>query len=467
MLFNSYLFLFLFWPLAWWLAVTVRRRWGTAEAGLAILASSWLFYGWWSPSPDTPVGVFLLLLVGSTVVNWWLGALLSRHPSKALLALGVGFDLGLLGVFKYAGFAAETLAALGVSLDLPPIVLPIGISFFTFQQIAYLVDCQRDRTHEPNFVPYAAFVSFFPQLIAGPIVHAKELIPQLKSKQLLRADTAMLVLGLTTFVIGLAKKVLIADDLSGMVQGIFDLETVPTAPDMWSALVAYALQLYFDFSGYADMAIGIALTFNVRLPENFNSPYKATSVIEFWRRWHMTLSAFLRDYLYFPLGGGRCSPGRRTANLMITMLLGGLWHGAGWTFVLWGGLHGLYLVLNHLWRRLGIALPRAVGWAATFFFVVVAWLPFRAVDFERLKVLAASLCGANGYAFDSSPFSIDGSDLRLIVLCLLGALFLPNRNEMVERMPRRDWVHAALFAAVAIACLLALADPSPFLYFQF
>ena len=404
MLFHSYGFLFLFWPLCW-LVVTRARRAGPAAAWTSLLLGSWLFYALWRSEPGKPYGLYLPLLLGSTAFNWWCGLRLARTGSGRLLALGVTFNLLLLGVFKYAGFTHDVFAAV-VRLEWarPEVVLPIGISFFTFQQIAYLSDCRKDRRAEKRFAPYATFVAFFAQLIAGPIVHAREILPQLREKLFARADARMIVLGLCCFSIGLAKKVLLADSLAGCVQGVFDRELQPTFWDAWVGVFSYSMQLYLDFSGYADMAIGLGLTFGLRLPENFDSPYKATSIVDFWRRWHQTLSQFLRDYLYIPLGGSRRGPVRRYLNLWITMLLGGLWHGAGWTFVLWGALHGFYLTVNHLWREfVGRKTPRVVAWSLCFVAVCVAWVPFRAPDFERAAIVLREWWGSTASVSTDRP----------------------------------------------------------------
>ena len=293
------------------------------------------------------------------VFNFSAGLVLSRAAAAhrhRLLVLAVAGDLALLGYFKYAGFLVGTADQfLGGAWPIPAIVLPLGISFFTLTQIAFLVDTARSQARDYKFTHYLLFVCYFPHLIAGPILHHKELMPQLDRADIVRFSPRRLALGLSYFTIGLFKKTVIADALSPYVGRVFDGAAqgmAPSGAEAWGAVLAYTLQLYFDFSGYSDMAIGLARMFGVRLPLNFDSPYKAVSIIEFWRRWHMTLSRFLRDYLYIPLGGNRHGTVRRYVNLLLTMLIGGLWHGAGWNFMLWGGLHGLYLAVNHLWRAL-------------------------------------------------------------------------------------------------------------------
>lgn len=350
MLFNSPEYLFLFLPIAIIVFLILSRLRSTEPQIYWLVGASLVFYASWKPA-------YLLLIALSIVVNFTLGRKLARDKRERVrpwLVIGLCFNLGMLGYFKYAGFFVEGLNALGLWLiPVPDITLPLAISFFTFQQIAYLADVSRGDCREYHFHHYALFVLFFPQLIAGPIVHHKEIMPQfdnLRKRNRWRTDFAV---GTTFIAMGLFKKVVLADSLALVADPVFtaalwgkQLNTV----DALLGTFAFSFQIYFDFSGYSDIAIGSARLFGIRLPENFRSPYKSRSIIEIWRRWHMTLSRFLRDYLYFPLGGNRQGVFRRYRNLMITMLLGGLWHGAAWTFVIWGGLHGLYLIVNHAWR---------------------------------------------------------------------------------------------------------------------
>src|SRR3984885_3576772 len=346
MLFSSYTFLFQFLP-AVVLAFAAARR-HSPRAGILVLAgASLFFYGAWRP-------VYLLLLLASIAANFSLGLLMEDpRRRRAIGMLGVALNLALLGYFKYTDFIFGSIHALsGVPLPSLDIVLPLGISFFTFQQIAYLVDVMRGARVERDIVSYTLFVSFFPHLIAGPLVHHAEMIPQFKRARSGRSSV-LAARGLAIFAAGLFKKVVIADNLAQFVSPVFahlDAGGGVTTPWAWLATLAYTLQIYFHFSRHFDMAIGLALLFGIRLPVNFRSPYQALSIVEFWRRWHITLSRFLRDYLYIPLGGNRLGEQRRYLNLMVTMLLGGLWHGAGWTFLIWGGLHGVYLCVNHLWQ---------------------------------------------------------------------------------------------------------------------
>src|SRR5471032_751740 len=372
MLFSSYTFLFQFLP-ATVLAFAAARR-HSPRAGIMVLAgASLFFYGAWRP-------IYLLLLTASIAVNFSLG-LRMEDPlrRRATGCFGVALNLAVLCYFKYTNFIFDSLNAFtGAPLPFVNIVLPLGISFFTFQQIAYLVDVMRGAKVERDIVSYTLFVSFFPHLIAGPLVHHAEMIPQFKRGRSGRSSV-LAARGLAIFTAGLFKKVVIADNLAQFVSPVFahlDAGGGVTTPWAWLATLAYSLQIYFDFSGYSDMAIGLALLFGIRLPVNFSSPYQAVSIIEFWRSWHITLSRFLRDSLYIPLGGNRLGEQRRYLNLLVTMLLGGLWHGAGWNFLIWGGLHGLYLCINHLWRAWrgedgqASMLAKGLSWAITFFAVV-------------------------------------------------------------------------------------------------
>lgn len=350
MLFNSYAFIFAYIPLVFLGYFTLGRR-SHRLAALWLASASIFFYGWWDAR-------FIGLLLGSIAFNYSAGyALARRSPTRprALLGIAIGMNLGLLGYFKYFNFFLDNLNALtDAHFENPPILLPLGISFFTFTQIAFLVDAYQGKAKEFNFVHYTLFVTYFPHLIAGPILHHKEMMPQFAAAAGCRWNARNIAVGGSIFIIGLAKKILLADALAEFATPIFSAVHdggQPMLIEAWIAALAYTLQLYFDFSAYSDMAIGLSLLFNVRLPANFESPYKSTSIIEFWRRWHISLSRFLRDYLYIPLGGNRKGPLRRYLNLLATMLLGGLWHGAGWPFIVWGGLHGCYLAINQLSRN--------------------------------------------------------------------------------------------------------------------
>ncbi len=454
-------------------------RFGRRAALGWLLLASLFFYAWWKP-------VLLLLLLASIVANFGLGKVVAR--SGWWLGVGVGFNLGLLGFFKYAGLLASSL---GLAPPFGGIYLPLGISFFTFQQIMYLADVRTGDIRPAPFLEYACFISFFPHLIAGPIVRPGHILPQFAGLRPFAGWLARLAGGLEIFLLGLAKKLVLADGLARFAGPGFAaaarLEPVSLI-EAWVALLAYALQIYFDFSGYSDMAIGLARMFGVNFPVNFNSPYKAISVSDFWRRWNITLSAFLRDYLYIPLGGNRCGDARRVFNLMVTMLLGGLWHGAAWRFLLWGGLHGVYLVIHGWSERLGVRLPRLMAWAVTLFCVLMAWVPFRAAGFAPAVEFYRGLFGFNGieiprilcsfipfladvgHSVPVLPYLGDARTMSLpqgMLLLALGwfiALGLPQLHEMNAR--RRGIALVAGFALSAQALLFAPAA-IPFLYFQF
>jgi alginate O-acetyltransferase complex protein AlgI len=415
MLFNSYVFIFAFLPVVFF-GFYFIGQYSHKLALLWLTLASLFFYAWWDVR-------FVGLLLGSIVFNYGFGYLIGQKLSKStgspnfLLVSAIVANMVLLGYFKYANFFVENLNQLaGTSILIGEVFLPLGISFFTFTQIAFLVDTCQGKAREYSFIHYTLFVTYFPHLIAGPILHHKEMMPQFARDNTCVINLENIAVGLSIFVLGLVKKVLIADSIADIASPIFDAVSKGGHPmlfESWTGALAYTLQLYFDFSAYSDMAIGLSLMFNVRLPLNFNSPYKATSIIEFWRCWHMTLSRFLRDYLYIPLGGSRHGKSRRYFNLMVTMLLGGLWHGAGWTFVIWGGLHGFYLMINHAWRN----LKQIMGWGdggkwsnlaagtLTFLAVVVGWVFFRADSFSSAATLLQGMIGINGF---SLPEALSG-----------------------------------------------------------
>ena len=408
MLFNTPIFVFVFLPIVWvGYLLAIRLPW--ARAGIAWLAAgSLFFYGYWNWR-------FVPLLLLSIAFNYVMGRLLDTGAQgevgkvdksrpvalggrrQAIMVFAIVVDLLVLAYFKYANFFAGSAAALaGIPAPVFDIVLPLGISFYTFTQLAYVVDAYRSGHAERSIIAYVLFVTFFPHLVAGPVLHHAEMMPQFLRDQRRALSYPIFLEGLAFFACGLAKKVLIADCVAPTANRAFTLVESQQLGfvDSWFGALAYTVQIYFDFSGYSDMAIGLALMLGIRLPLNFASPYRCRSILDFWRCWHMTLSRFLRDYLYIPLGGSRHGPARRQFNLMLTMLLGGLWHGASWNFVVWGGLHGLYLQINHFWRQWVSASPTlsgiaqtwrlplaAMAWGLTFLAVVVAWVFFRAESF--------------------------------------------------------------------------------------
>lgn len=463
MLFNSYAFILVFLPLTWVGFFVLSRLRLHREAKFWLTLASYLFYAYWSAA-------YMLLLCGSVVVNYVLGSRITRLPrrgktARALLVGGVAANLALLVYYKYTGFLVATASELsGIDYVIPNIVLPLGISFYTFTQIAYLVDAYREDLGHYDFLTYNLFITFFPQLIAGPLLLHSELMPQLARQQQSRFDPSQFSLGVLYFVMGLGKKVLLADRVSTLAGDVFSRTSHVGFADAWLGALAYTIQLYFDFSGYSDMAIGLSLMFGLILPINFNSPYQASSIIDFWRRWHMTLSRFLRDYLYIGLGGSRRGTGRRYANLLITMVLGGLWHGAGWTFLIWGALHGLYLVINHGWRALGWRMPVPLAWLLTMVAVVIGWVFFRAPTVGAAVELLTAMAGINGLSL-SLEIATRGDVARVGVL-LAGCVLLPNSQRILAGV--QQWSAWAVAAGATLALsLLSLRSHSEFLYFQF
>lgn len=483
MLFNSYVYLFFFLPAVFTVYFLLNRRKLVVAGKIWLVASSIFFYAYWTPE-------YSLLIILSILVNYGFGTVL-QSPStdsatrKWTLVLGVTANLAALGWFKYADFFIENVnSLLGSGFPLPHVVLPLAISFFTFQQVAYLVDCRRGLARERRFLDYSLFVTFFPQLIAGPIVHHSEMMPQFSRLRAKFLNWENVAAGLTLFVFGLFKKVVIADRLSPWVSYGFDNPNELNMIASWASSLAYTFQIYFDFSGYTDMAMGTALMLNIRLPQNFNSPYKALSIRDFWSRWHMTLSRFLRDYLYIPLGGNRYGLPSTCRNLFITFLLGGIWHGAGWTFVAWGVLHGVATVVHRLWGRLGYTLPKAISWAITFLFVNVAWVFFRAQTFPDAIRVLKGMVGCNGIVlpkFMKMDFLVDagvlfmtpfrGFHLRdlvgpLLAACFLVCLLLENSTTVTRRFtPTR--LRLAMVLVMAVISIIYVGSPSEFIYFQF
>ena len=406
MLFTSYEFVFLFLPITGILFFLSARH----SRGLAmsvLVCASLAFYAYWRI-------LDVLVICVSISFNYALGRILFKESRPQYLQkwlfFGVAVNLLCLGMFKYSAFFLEIVnTVLGLNLAVPMIVLPLGVSFFTFTQIAFLVDVSRRQVSGFSLGNYALFVSYFPHLIAGPILHHKEMMPQFENPAIYKFDSERLALGLSLFAIGLFKKLVIADGVANYSDPVFFLAAnggEVTLIEAWTGALAYSFQLYFDFSGYSDMAIAIAWMFGIRFPINFYSPYKATSIIEFWRRWHMTLSRFLRDYLYIPLGGSRFGKQRTYINLFVTMLLGGIWHGAGWTFMIWGAMHGIFLCCNHLWRQIPSLslfdrptlrrISVGVSGLLTFLCVTVAWVFFRADNVSAAFEVLKGMSGVNG-----------------------------------------------------------------------
>lgn len=491
MLFNSYEFIFLYLPIA--LLVFFRlAQLSHAFAAAWLAAASLFFYGYWNPAY---VGLLLASIVCNYVFGMWIAKAHNNKGAgngKQVLVVAITANLLLLGYYKYANFFLGSVnSATGLHFSVGDIILPLGISFFTFTQIAFLVDTWQGKVKEYNFVHYALFVTYFPHLIAGPVLHHKEMMPQFALRANYRVNWDHVAEGLLLFTLGLCKKTLWADSFAPYADAVFggvQRGEIPTIYEAWSGALAYTMQIYFDFSGYTDMALGIALMFNIRLPINFYSPYKATSIIEFWRCWHMTLSRFLRDYLYIPLGGNRKGKLRRYMNLMATMLLGGLWHGAGWTFVGWGAMHGMYLAINHLWREwLPVNVARWVpswlsgitGGAITFLSVVIAWVVFRSVDITHASAMLKAMSGIEARPISFTEVThgqlllstgLSGRELAILLLSSMAWVWLlPNSTRL--KFVKGSFLLALMQAIVVVYFLILAIDRfgsySPFLYFQF
>ncbi len=485
MLFNSYVFIFAFLPVTFFVYFYLNRLKLTGASKTFLVLSSLFFYSWWNIA-------YLPIILASMFFNYFIGLSLAKKkspikiPKKILLTMGITANVALLGYFKYADFLISNVnRLLETHADLLHLALPLAISFFTFQQIAYLVDSYRGETKEYDFLNYANFVTFFPQLIAGPIVHHQEMMPQFADIRNKVIQYKNITLGLFIFSIGLFKKVIIADSFAVWATAGFDHAPLLNMMEAWATSLSYTFQLYFDFSGYTDMAIGAALLFNIKLPINFNSPYKATSIQDFWRRWHVTLSRFLRDYVYIPLGGNRKGEFRTYTNLIATFLIGGIWHGAGWTFVFWGLLHGLAIVIHRAWGLLGIRMHAFLAWFITFNFINITWVFFRAKEWDdALKVLKGMFGGSlvlplslqDQLGFLSSFDITFGHWLHSIsrdpytALWLAGALLLvttfKNSNQITENL-KPNYMTAIFAAILFLGAASSLSKLSEFLYFNF
>lgn len=494
MLFNSYIFIFAFLPIMligyFWL---LRQRL-ILGSKIWLVGGSLFFYGYWNV-------VYIPLLLSSILINFFVGTAISTNGSKttigtkrirnrisnkALLIIGILFNVGLLIYFKYTDFFLENFNGIfAANVPLPHIVLPLGISFFTFTQIAFLVDSYKQDVKEYNFLHYMLFVTYFPHLLAGPILHHKEMMPQFANKWNFSVRWRNIAVGLFLFSIGLFKKVVIADTFAQWATLGFDGTVILNFFEAWATSLSYTLQLYFDFSGYTDMAIGMSLMFNIRLPINFNSPYKARDIQDFWRRWHITLSRFLRDYIYIPLGGNKVSALRNYVNLFSVFFIGGIWHGASWMFVIWGALHGIAIVIHRIWKDLGLRMWGWLGWFITFNFINMAWVFFRAKDWSMAHNVLSGMIGLNGIVLPDTLASrlgflekysiefgliltqIGGPSKYAAMLLFLGLiLYIKNSNQMasefVGSLKNKIFISLLLFVGITL-----LARHSEFLYFRF
>jgi D-alanyl-lipoteichoic acid acyltransferase DltB (MBOAT superfamily) len=466
MLFNSYIYIFLFLPFTFFVYFALNRAKLLVASKIFLVLASLFFYSWWSVK-------YLPIMLFSIFFNYYIGQLLSKkRENKSILIFGIVANVSLLGYFKYADFLIDTTnMALNTNIELLHLTLPLAISFFTFQQIAYLVDSYKGETKEYSFLNYANFVTFFPQLIAGPIVHHKEMMPQFEniSNKLKRYNNISKAIFI--FSIGLFKKVIIADTFAIWANAGFNSAGALNMLEAWVTSLSYTFELYFDFSGYTDMAIGSALLFNIKLPINFNSPYKATSIQDFWRRWHITLSRFLRDYIYIPLGGNKRGEIKTYSNLFITFLIGGIWHGAGWNFIFWGFLHGVATVIHRFWSKLNFKLNTIVAWFITFNFINITWVFFRAKDWSSaIKILKAMFFGEfkipqnlNSYLHHISSNSYA---IYAVIVAFVVVLFFKNSNEIAKKF--KPNILTLIFSAVIfLVSIASLTKFSEFLYFNF
>ncbi|WP_320034555.1 MBOAT family O-acyltransferase [Halarcobacter sp.] len=484
MLFNSYEFIFVFMPITFFVYYfLLSKRLVVGAKGFLVFASLF-FYSWWNP-------IYLPLILSSMLFNYVIGNSLNENfkkikiTKKTLLTIGVIANLALLGYFKYADFFINNINMVtNGSVELLHLALPLAISFFTFQQIAYLVDSYRGETSEYDFLNYALFVTFFPQLIAGPIVHHKEMMPQFASRWNLVKNYKHIAMGLFIFSIGLFKKVIIADQFAIWATAGFDNAVTLELFEAWATSLSYTFQLYFDFSGYCDMAVGAALLFNIKLPINFNSPYKSLDIQDFWRRWHVTLGRFMRDYIYIPLGGNRKGNIRGYTNLFTVAVVSGFWHGAGWTFIAWGALHGIALVTHRIWKDFGFNMNKYLAWFITFNFINITWVFFRALSWEDAVKVLKGMVGLNGivmsdkYAqkleflkehgveFGQWLIHIDGNkSFTWIAVALFIVLYFQNSNFLYKKSPKLLYLSVVLFLTSIYFGIVN--QSSEFIYFNF
>lgn len=482
MLFSEPLYFACFLPITvfvYWQSLHKQKY----KLGTCILVlASIIFYASWS------IRFFGLLLL-SAAVNYGISHQLMSERliwRRVFFLFGIGFNMGLLGYFKYFNFFLETMNLhLGCKFQISSIILPLGISFYTFQQIAYVVDAYKRKVQACAFSEYLLFVIYFPQLVAGPIVHYADILPQFR--KIKTVDWDSIHKGIMVFIFGLAKKIIIADSLARYVQlGYSNIDQLGFV-SAWLISLSYTFQLYFDFSAYADMAIGSGLLFGIQLPENFNSPYKALSIQDFWRRWHITLSTWLKDYIYIPLGGSRRGLPRTLVNLFLTFLIGGIWHGAGWNFIVWGALHGTAMVGHHLWKKLNWHLHSLVAWFLTFNFIHLTWIFFRASSIQDAKTMIMKLIDLSWIKAIQphltlkelqilSAGSIDMSAKALIKLfaiifslILLAKLF-KNTHQLVQKYVQPHWAKTLVVVLSMWVLWFILSQRSnkiDFLYWQF
>jgi len=472
MLFTSHAFTLVFFPLVLSIFLLSYQYINLRVALSFLTLASLFFYGWWNP-------IYLYLLGFSIIINYLIGWLLTSrlltprnatqtHKKKWLVIVGIAINLGLLAYFKYSQFFIDNMNELfNIEFAMNPVILPLAISFFTFQQISYIVDVSKSNDTHYNFSDYILYVTFFPQLIAGPIVRHDTLIPQFSAPYAKQQKSLWISRGLALFTLGLFKKVVLANALEDMSSPYFDsLISGSDAHfiDSWQAALAFTFQIYFDFSAYSDMAIGLALMFGFIIPDNFNIPYSAFHIQEFWRRWHISLSNFLRDYLYIPLGGNRFGLMRQMQALTMTMLLGGLWHGASWSFVAWGLLHGLALVLHVFWQKAGFRLAKPIAWIVLFLFLVFTWILFRIQDFSIALNMMQSMLNINSI----DAHNIEWDHWKMIIMAGLIATLGPSSSTLAIKLMKPKAVYAIALGFLLVYLIVMTGyDAREFIYFQF
>lgn len=456
MLFNSFEFLFLFFPVVVSVYFILGSRAKYRSAKLWLVLCSLFFYGWWNIA-------YLPLFVGSLLVNFGIGRLLIKRQQRRVLLIGIVLNVLNLGYFKYTDFLIECFnITCKTSIPYQQIMLPLAISYFTFQQIAYLVDCYRRETEEYSFLNYALFIAFFPQLLMGPIVHHREMIPQFKNLRNFTLNYENTAQGLVLFAIGMAKKTQIADPLTAFAQESFHHVYSFSTVEAWLAGLSYVFSYYFDLSGYADMALGIGCVFNIKLPLNFNSPYKSRNFAEYWRRWHITLSRFLGNYVYKSLGGSR----NIVANIIITFLVSGLWHGAGFNFMVWGLLNGLFVAINHLMKRQGVKLDVLSAWVLTFLGILVTRIFFVSNSLDDAFHVLFTMLDLGKLSLTNITYAVSVYHMQLLLMSLLVCLLFPNSNKLADGFVP-GWRWAGYTVALLFLSFWSIDTSSEFLYFQF
>lgn len=479
MLFNSYEFIFLFLPIVFFVYFSLNKYKFVQLAKGWLVLSSLYFYSYWKLD-------YLPLILFSMIFNYSIGSTIINHEKinlkinpKFVLIIGILGNISLLAYYKYFDFLIKNInIVLKSDFNYLNIVLPLGISFFTFTQIAYIVDAYKGEAKEVDFINYALFVTYFPHLIAGPILHHKEMMPQFEKLRNKVINKKNITFGLVLFTLGLFKKVIIADNLSPFVHEGFDIVPHLDFFGAWLTSLAYTFQLYFDFSGYTDMALGISAMFNIFLPQNFNSPYKAQNIQDFWRRWHMTLSRFLRDYIYIPLGGNKIGELITYRNLFLTFLIGGLWHGAAWTFIIWGALHGIAVTFHRYWQKFNVELNNILSSIITFLFVNITWVFFRATNFDSAIKILKGMFGLSGFElpgffhfciriFAFKDFHMDNiiNPVYLIIYCFI--IFGLKKSYDIAKNYKPEYIYAILHCIILCVILWNINKISEFLYFNF